>query len=277
MCQPVEQSGLLTSAAPYLENVRVVANDELCVGMHLLRLHAPQIAQSILPGQFIHLMIDETVHTLRRPFSVFRRYDSEIEIAYQVIGAGTKLLTTRIPGDVLSALGPLGSSWPIPESVGRALVVGGGIGTAPLALLCEELDQRKIATTVIQGAQSGVRLLGSQLFQDIAAVWQCATDDGSQGHHGFVTGPVEDALAQSKFDVAYVCGPEPMQKAVYELCAASGLKTYVSFERLMACGVGACLSCVVPTEHGQKRACVDGPIFDAGEVLWDEARYSAIH
>ena len=263
---------------PRLERVRVLANDRLAEGVGLIVLHAPYVAEHVRPGQFVHLRIAEgTDFLLRRPFSVHRRGGGHVELLYQVLGAGTRELSLKKPGDPMDVVGPLGHGWTLPEDARHALLVAGGLGSAPLGMLAEDLAARGVAVVVAQGAPTAERLVGRGVFEAVARRIAYSTDDGSQGHHGFVTALSEEFLAAEQFDAVYVCGPEAMQRIVAAQAEARGVYCEVSLERLMACGVGACLSCVVSTVHGLQRACVNGPVFEAADVLWDPAETPPRH
>ena len=144
-------------------------------------------------------------------------------------------------------------------------------------MLAERLSERGIAVAVAQGAPTAERLVARDLFERVARIVEVSTDDGSAGERGFVTAPLERLLKAERFDVAYTCGPEAMQRAVAGMLARAEVPCQVSLERLMACGIGACLSCVVSTRSGLRRACVDGPVFDAEEVLWDATQIPPKH
>lgn len=264
---------------PALERVRVLSNTQLATGVGLLALHAPRCAASVMPGQFVHLRVARGADTiLRRPFSVHRAYADTIEILYQVLGAGTLRLAEKAAGDTsMDLVGPLGSGWRIADGTAHALLVGGGLGAAPLGMLAEELARRGIATVVALGAPCEERLLARHLFDSVARRVELATDDGSAGEHEFVTAVTARLLAAEQFDAVYICGPEAMERAVIAQASAHGVPCQVSLERLMACGVGACLSCVVSTTAGLKRACVDGPVFNAEEVLFDASEIPPKH
>lgn len=271
-------AGIDGSTHPGLERVEVLANERVAEGVGLIVLRAPRIAASVEPGQFVHLRIDAGADfILRRPFSVHRTHGDAIEILYQVLGRGTRALALRGAGETMDAIGPLGSGWRIPETAAHALLVAGGLGAAPLAMLAERLAERGVAVTVAQGAPTADRLVARDVFESVARRVAYATDDGSSGVRGFVTAVSERQLAQDRPDVVYVCGPEVMARAVASQAAAADVPCQVSLERLMACGVGACLSCVVTTRSGLKRACVDGPVFDAEEVCWDGAEVPPRH
>lgn len=263
---------------PLLERVEVVANERVARGVGTLTLRAPRIAATVRPGQFVHVRISTgRDFILRRPFSVHRAAGDGIELLYQVLGAGTRALAEKQRGDVMDAVGPLGHGWEVPEAVSHALLVAGGLGAAPLGMLADELAHRGVAATVALGAPTAERLLAREGFERVARRVEVSTDDGSEGRRGLVTELVEDLLVEDRPDVVYVCGPEIMSRTVAGQAAKAGIACQVSLERLMACGVGACLSCVVATTSGQKRACVDGPVFDAGEVVWDASEVPQRH
>lgn len=255
---------------PLLERVAVLTNERVAEGVGLVVLRAPRIAATVAPGQFVHLRIATGADfLLRRPFSVHRCGDGTIEILYQVLGRGTAVLAGASRGDEMDAIGPLGHGWDVPDGVAHALLVAGGLGAAPLGMLAEQLAARGVAVSVALGAPTEGRLMARGLFESVARTVEVATDDGSAGERGFVTVVSERLLASHRPDIVYVCGPEVMARAVAAQASAAAVPCRVSLERLMACGIGACLSCVVTTASGQKRACVDGPVFDAEEVCWD--------
>lgn len=263
---------------PVLERVTVVENERVASGVGLITLDAPRCAATIRPGQFVHLRVASGDVLLRRPFSVHRAGGGRIQILYQVLGAGTLLLAEKEPGDTsMDLVGPLGHGWQRPPDTVHALLVAGGLGAAPLGMLAEELAADGIAVVVAQGAPNAERLVARELFERVARRVDIATDDGSDGTPGFVTEVVREALSRDSFDVVYCCGPEAMQRAVYELARDAGVPCQVSLERLMACGIGACLSCVVTTRSGLRRACVDGPVFDAEEVAWNATEIPPKH
>ena len=263
---------------PLLERVEVLANDRVAEGVGLLALRSPRIAAAVEPGQFVHLRIATGADfLLRRPFSVHRAHGETIEILYQVLGRGTRELADRARGDVMDAIGPTGRGWDVPEGATHVLLVAGGLGAAPLGMLAERLAARGVAVSVAQGAPCAERLVARDLFESVARRVEVATDDGSAGEPGFVTVVSRRLLETERPDLVCVCGPEVMARAVAAQAAEAGVPCRVSLERLMACGIGACLSCVVTTVDGRKRACVDGPVFDAEEVCWDGAEVPPRH
>lgn len=270
---------MTVSPTPALERVTVLANERLAEGVGLITLEAPRCAASVQPGQFVHLRVtDGTDILLRRPFSVHQARGECIEILYQVLGAGTLRLAEKSAGDAsMDLVGPLGHGWEVPEGAAHALIVTGGLGAAPLGMLADSLAERGVATVVAMGAPTRTRLVARELYERVSRRVEVATDDGSEGERGFVTAISARLLAEERFDVVYCCGPEAMQRIVASQAAEHGVACQVSLERLMACGIGACLSCVVTTRDGLKRACVDGPVFDAEEVAWDASEIPPKH
>jgi len=263
---------------PGIEPVVVVANDHVAEGVGLMALHAPRTAASVRPGQFVHLRVARGSDiVLRRPFSVHRTSGENIELLYQILGAGTLRMAEKVAGDKMDVVGPLGHGWQVPAGTTHALLVAGGLGAAPLGMLAERLAVGGVAIAVAQGAPTASRLVAHDLFERVSRRVEVATDDGSAGERGFVTGPAQRLLDSERFDVVYTCGPEPMERAIAAMAKRAGVACQVSLERLMACGIGACLSCVVSTTSGLKRACVDGPVFDAEEVVWDESQTPPKH
>ena len=264
------------------ETARIESNRCLYGRLHLLTLEAPDLAQLLAPGQFVHMkMPDMPDHVLRRPFSVYAWDCDEaaIDILYQVVGAGTEHLTTLEPGMDVELIGPIGNTWHstqgkrLPE---RALLVGGGVGSAPLFEWCHMLLEAGSEVDVVLGAQTSEALVVRDRYKELLGREPfCSTDDGSYGFAGFATGLVEERLyagsseSGKPYDYVAVCGPGPLMRIVSGIVIERGIACEVSLERRMACGIGACLSCVCDTKsQGRKRVCVDGPIFDAREVVW---------
>ena len=257
------------------EHAHILKNEEVGPRLHVMKLRAPLIAAGIRPGQFVHMKVPgHEEHVLRRPFSIYAR-DVEtgtIEILYQEVGSLTTIMPSLVDEPV-DLIGPVGNTWN--SDCGHALLVGGGVGAAPLFLLAEKLAGAHVPFDVVLGAQTADALVARDRYADlIGGEPCCATDDGSYGRAGFCTSLVEERLAQgcladgAPYDFLAVCGPEPLMKIVAAMGAEAGVRTQVSMEKRMACGIGACLSCVVDTTGGKRRSCVDGPIFEAEEVMW---------
>jgi dihydroorotate dehydrogenase electron transfer subunit len=235
------------------------------------------------------LLIDQRHDPLlRRPFTIYRAENGIIEIIFQVIGRGTRLLSQKLPGEVVRVMGPLGNSFVIPDELEIAILIGGGIGIASLMMLAEELHWRKKRSIGLVGAQNGNRILCVDDLQAVGTEVYISTDDGSCGYHGWVTDLLRRILSKrleqqegkegsrSTFHASriYACGPDGMLKAVAKIANEFHLPAQLALENRMACGVGACLGCVLKIKSGDddveyKRVCLEGPIFDAQDIVWD--------
>jgi dihydroorotate dehydrogenase electron transfer subunit len=219
------------------------------------------------PGQFYMLAAAERWGGggderpfLPRAFSVLRHHaDGTLDFMLEAVGPGTERLCALRPGDGLWILGPLGQGFRAPEQNRRPILVGGGVGTAPLAIWSDALGA---AGLVLLGFRDKPHAEGAALI----AGARVATDDGSAGHHGLVTELLAAELGCDPRATVYACGPPPMLEAVRVLCAELGVPAQLAMESGMACGFGACFGCVVPTRRGYVRLCVDGPVLDAAEL-----------
>lgn len=219
------------------------------------------------PGQFAMLAAaerwgggDEERPYLPRAFSIARRRGGESHFLLEDVGPGSRRLCELQVGEELWVLGPLGTGFTAPSHGRRAVLVGGGVGIAPLAILQDGLA---VPTTVLLGFRDGRRAEGAALLRYA----QVASDDGSAGHHGLVTDLLEAELRRDRRAVVYACGPAPMLEGVRAICAASHTPAQLALEAGMACGFGACFGCVVPRRDGSYlRVCLDGPVVDAAEL-----------
>jgi NAD(P)H-flavin reductase len=219
------------------------------------------------PGQFAMLAADrgwgggeDERPFLSRAFSVARHEDGRSQFLLEDVGPGTRRLCELGAGESIAIAGPFGRPFWGPEQGSRAVLVGGGVGIAPLAILQDELERAGVATSVLLGFRDGARVPGGELLRDA----EIATDDGSAGHHGLVTELLERALGREGAATVYACGPAGMLEGVRELCERAGVPAQLALESGMACGYGACFGCVVPVRGGgYLRVCVDGPVIDA--------------
>lgn len=227
-------------------------------------LIAPEIARTAVPGQFVNVQVSKhTAPLLRRPLGV-AAVDSKngtISLMYRVLGEGTKILADACSGDVLSMVGPLGHGFNL--NTKKPLLIGGGLGLAPLYFLAEALQDKKPA--VLMGGRLADDLFWQEIYQYYCPEQYVTTDDGSLGTKGTVMALLPELL-QKGYDCAYVCGPVPMMKAVAAACMAAKIPCQVSLEKYMACGLGACLSCSCGGVGKRLKVCTDGPVFWAQEV-----------
>jgi dihydroorotate dehydrogenase electron transfer subunit len=263
----------------------VLDNTHLSDDYSVLHLDAPEIAAAAGPGQFVMVKPAAGVDPLlRRPFSVFEVLrDGQgrpvaITLLNKKVGVGTGLLFDARVGDRVACLGPLGRPFEPVSPPARAWMVAGGVGLAPFATLAAALRARGTDTTLFYGARRAVDLHRTDLFEPLGVGLELATEDGSRGSRGLVTGPLDRALAALPAGTPlrlYACGPTPMMRAVAALAAAAGHRCDVSLEQTMGCGLGGCYSCVVRIrgEDGRPhfvRSCVSGPVFDSRTIVWDE-------
>lgn len=231
-----------------------------------LVLEAPAIARAAGPGQFVHIRVGEGLHPLRRPLSIagVDREAGSITVIYRVVGHGTALLAALAAGQTVDCLGPLGSGFD--TAAKRPLLVGGGMGLAPLLFLAKELCPRPV--TVLMGGRTKEELYWRDIFHDVCRSLHVTTDDGSLGRRGFTVDLLPELLAGGGYDRVYACGPRPMMEGVARLAKRQAIPCQISLEDHMACGLGACLSCTCAGTDGRRRkVCSDGPVFWAEEVL----------
>ena len=239
-----------------------------------LTFRAPEIARGAAPGLFVNLKVDAPELCLRRPISIHGVRGDEVDLLVGVHGAGTRWLRERQVGERLDLLGPLGGrGLSIAPAARRVALVGGGVGIPPLRFLAERARGTGVESTAFVGARNSDRLLGVEDFMALGVSVVTSTDDGSAGFHGTAVQALEAHLADQPVDQILSCGPTPMMRAVAELALARGIPCEVCLEARMACAVGACLSCVVETKvtgwQRYQRVCTEGPVFDAGSIVWE--------
>jgi len=233
-----------------------------------LRMHAEQPLPDILPGQFVQVRVDGSPSTyLRRPISIHDvdSQNNEITLLVQQIGEGTRHLAATEIGDAINVVLPLGNGFSIPEKGERCLLVGGGIGIAPLYYFAKVLNAKGVRPTLLLGGKAETDLLRLADYQNLGETF-VTTENGSLGEKGFVT--MHSVWQKQSFDKIYVCGPKPMMKAVAKLAFEKNVWCEVSLENLMACGLGACLCCVEDTVDGHVCVCKEGPVFNTRRLKW---------
>ena len=222
----------------------------------------------IKAGQFAELRIDQTPTVfLRRPISLHdvREDKKELDLLIQKVGDGTEWLSTRKEGDKVNVIFPLGNGFNTELVEDKpVLLVGGGVGSAPLYYLAEELKKGGNEFTILIGARSAKDLYRREAYEALGRV-EYTTEDGSLGEKGYVT---NHSLLAERYDYIYTCGPKPMMMAVARYARENNIACEVSLENKMACGLGACLCCVEDTKEGHKCVCTDGPVFSIDELKW---------
>lgn len=243
----------------------VAGNEALNSSMFLLTLHSDELP-AISPGQFVNVKVDDSPATfLRRPISV-HDVDTENKLLYLLIkkaGTGTKKLSALKAGEVLNVILPMGNAFSIPES-GRCLLIGGGVGIAPMLHLAKEMKGRGLQTVLLVGGRSKEDIVRKEVFERYAEL-HCTTEDGTFGEKGY---PTQHSVLSQHFDHIFCCGPEVMMKAVAGYAYNNNIDCEVSLENMMACGIGACLCCVTETREGHKCVCSEGPVFNIKDLKW---------
>ena len=237
-----------------------------CYGQSvLLRLRDEQPLPEILPGQFVQVRVDGSPSTyLRRPISIHDvdLANNEISLLVQMVGEGTRHLATTAVGDCINLVLPLGNGYTLPLVNEKVLLVGGGIGIAPLYYLAKSMDTKP---TFLLGGKKASDIVRLDAYRAVGETF-VTTEDGSLGEKGMVT--MHSVWKEREFDKIYVCGPKRMMKAVADIAKANNVWCEVSLEHMMACGLGACLCCVEDTVEGNLCVCKEGPVFNTRRLKW---------
>lgn len=235
----------------------------------LLRLTDSEPLPEMLPGQFVEVRVDNTPSVLlRRPISIhyYNKENNELGLLVQLIGDGTRWMATLKAGDTLNVVLPLGNGFTLPTSTDESpLLVGGGVGVAPLLYLGMKLKEMSVTPTFLLGSRTENELMQIDEFKKYGPVY-ITTENGAVGEKGYVT--QHSVLANNKFSQVYTCGPKPMMMAVARWAKSANVPCEVSLENKMACGVGACLCCVEDTKEGNVCVCKEGPVFSIDKLSW---------
>ncbi len=261
------------------QTVQIVSNERDTDSYFRLVLRAPQIAPLIQPGQFAHVRIPPLKDALlRRPFSIFQVAGDTFSILYKTVGKGTEALARMRAGEELSVIAPLGHGFTVPKPGGETpLLVAGGYGMAAMYLLAQRSPQKGI---VFVGGRRRVDILCEKEFAALGWDVRVTTEDGSHGEKGLVTQPLLTELQKPKSEIQnpklFACGPTPMLKAVGKIAEDFNVPAELSMDEHMCCGVGVCLTCVIPVKTGDgweyQRTCTEGPVFDSRQVVWEVAK-----
>jgi dihydroorotate dehydrogenase electron transfer subunit len=247
---------------------------------HQMTVVAPGIAEHARPGQFVGVAVGgaETSMLLRRAFSIYDVsergvYGGTVDFIFAVTGKGTAWLASRHAYDAVDVVGPLGKPFKLPRDPARCLLVGGGYGTAPLFMLGKALAQRGCRIDFALGASTEDRLFGALDAKRMATSLAVTTDDGSSGEKGLVSDVLPEMIARNRVEVVYACGPMGMLRAVGDIAAEYEIPCQVAVEESMACGIGVCMTCVLPVidDEGSTRmvrSCIEGPVFASDRVRW---------
>lgn len=255
----------------YMLDMRVTANVSLQPNYTLLKLTSEETLPEMLPGQFVEVRVDGSSTTfLRRPISInfVDKVANELWLLIQLIGDGTKKMAQCAVGDLVNVMLPLGNSFTIPTAdveKTKLLLVGGGVGTAPMLYLGACLKAAGFTPIFLLGARSDSDLLQLADFEQYGEVYM-TTEDGSVGEKGYVTN--HSILNEIDFNQIYTCGPKPMMMAVAKYAKSKNIACEVSLENTMACGIGACLCCVEKTSDGHLCVCTEGPVFNIEKLTW---------
>ncbi len=259
--------------------VQIVINERDTDSYFRLVLRAPEIAPLIQPGQFAHVRILPLKNALlRRPFSIFQAGSDTISILYKTVGKGTEELSRMRPGEELSIIAPLGHGFTVPKAGGETpLLVAGGYGMAAMYLLAQRSPQKGIAFV---GGRRRVDILCEKEFRALGWDVRVTTEDGSHGEKGLVTQRLLAEIRNPKSEIRnyklFACGPTGMLKAVGKIAEDFKLPAELSMDEHMCCGVGVCLTCVIPIKTGNsweyQRTCTEGPVFDSRQIAWEATK-----
>lgn len=293
-------------------SAKILYNKKIKKNYYEMCLSAPEIAKSALPGQFVNIKVAEEIEPLlRRPFSIHQIYrKGGIKILYEAIGKGSEALAKRKSGELLDTIGPLGNGFgydgirnALPagrnaecpacrQAGGMRILVAGGMGTAPLVFLAEKLARNTRFTAskkllVLLGAKTTEDIFCEKEFKEFGCEVQISTDDGSRGFKGYISDLLLKILStiDHQPSTIYACGPTPMLKEISRISKGYDIPAQISLEAHMACGIGACMGCVIKVrnknsmqnallagrqaEYEYRRVCKDGPVFEASRVIWD--------
>jgi len=253
-----------------IQDLEIVGKKWLNSYSFLIDLQAPEKLPDMFPGQFAEVLVENSRSTfLRRPFSIHNICYAENTISFliQIVGDGTKALGELKEGDLLNIIYPLGNSFSLPFLKDKVLLVGGGCGAAPLLFLARYFFEKGISIIILMGGRTKEDIFEIEEYKKYGKVY-IMTEDGTMGEKGLVTRHYILNSGSPEFNKIYTCGPEPMMKTIAVFAKENGLNCEVSLENTMACGIGACLCCVVETTTGNKCVCTEGPVFNINDLTW---------
>ncbi|MDR0306705.1 MAG: dihydroorotate dehydrogenase electron transfer subunit [Chitinispirillales bacterium] len=249
---------------------QVLSNRQISADFFELSMRWDKTAGIALPGQFLTIRVSQdSVPLLRRPFAFagFDEPEQTASIIYQKRGRGTEILCGKQAGESLDVIGPLGNHFPVNDGQGESVAAAGGIGLGPILFLVNYLRERDVPVTFIFGCRNSSYIPDNTAFKTASP--NICTDDGSVGFKGNTISYLEQNIKINDKSVLYGCGPEAMLKGLSGFADSVGAASFVSVEQVMACGVGACMGCVVKTASGYARSCKEGPVFSAKDIVWE--------
>ncbi len=252
--------------AGYVEKGIIRLHEKVGPDVWRMQIELPLTAKDAKPGQFIHVKVGDSSKLLRRPISIAGAEAGKglVEIIYRIVGEGTELLSRMKVGDRLDSLGPLGTHFSM--NAGHIVGVGGGVGIAPILFMARRAEAKQM--TIVIGGRNKEEVFWKDFFPKNVKQLIVTTDDGSYGIKGFSVSVLPELFAKEKVDECCICGPEIMMRKAAEMAADAGIYCEVSMERRMGCGTGTCLACVCDKANGgHYKVCLDGPVFDAKEVV----------
>jgi len=250
----------------YDEEVKILENSKVNEKYFKLVFSSKNLSCNAQPGQFLHIQINQGMDPfLRRAFSYYRIQKDRIEVLYEIMGKGTEMLSRKMKGSSLKIMGPLGRPFTQKVKKQKRILVAGGVGVPPLVFLAEKHS----VDYFLVGTKSRSEVMPAKEMKKVSGEIIYSTNDGSYGRKGFVTLPLQAILKKEGVENVFIqtCGPKPMIRAVMDIASKQGVEGEASIDQDMACGVGACLGCMVKTTAGWQASCVCGPVFNFKEIV----------
>lgn len=250
---------------PFDTEVQIEENVKVNQKYFRLTFRSRELSKNVAPGQFLTIQINPSLDPfLRRPFSYYRIQKDRVQVLYEILGKGTTMLSRKKKGDKLQILGPLGLPFKSTIKNKKRVLVAGGVGVPPLVFLAEKFK----ADYLLIGTKSRAEVLPAKELSKVKAKVLYATNDGSYGQKGFVTLLLDQIIKKEGAENLFIqtCGPNVMMEAVMKMALKNGVEGELSIDKTMACGVGACLGCMVKTKEGWRPSCVEGPVFNFDRI-----------
>ncbi len=250
----------------FLENMKIIENIKLGENYYLMRVKGEKAPTYSKPGQFFMLQCKDSSRVLRRPISLHNVEENILEFYYEALGKGTKEFTRLEEGETINIQGPLGNGFDLDVKEKKVVVIGGGMGIAPIKYLLKRLLDRNDVTFIV-GGRNKEALEVTKRFDFEGLDIKVSSDDGSIGIKGNTVDLLHQHLQNNKVDIIYTCGPHKMMEAVAKVAQVNNIRCQVSLEERMACGIKACVGCSILTKDGMKKVCFDGPVFESDKII----------